>query len=213
MKTKLLNLVTGAALLTASFMIASLSFPSARADEADIDSSETSLTQTGPNGSSDIPEGAIEVEMKLDCTDMSTQARAYANEHRLCDDASVLSEDEGLLTENGTALPMDTQWGNCGSSWIYVFNNGGGNADVLWGFNSTLGTVVHRNLTVYWSNWHTGMNGSFLDKHHMFSSFYQKSRVFHTKPGSVLVGLTGTVTLVWGGQCVLLIPTDVVDIS
>jgi hypothetical protein len=178
-------------------MTASLSFPSARADEADIGSSETSLAQTSPDGSFDIPEGAVEAQMKLDCTDMSSKARAYADEHGLCDDASV----------------DDTQQGNCGLSWIYAWNAGGGNATVWWGFNSFLGPVVYRNLTVSWSNWDTGTSGFFPDKNYMFSHLYEKEMDFQTKPGQVLVGLSGTVTLAWGGQCVLLIPTDVVDIS
>ena len=57
-------------------------------------------------------------------------------------------------------------------------------------------------------SWDPSTSGFFLDKHAMLSSLYDKEWVFKPPAGRMLVGPTGTVTLAWGGQCVLLIPTD-----
>lgn len=150
---------------------------------------------TGQLAPEDPPPGAIELDMSLDCAALDGDAAAYATKNGLCPGGT------------GVAVPENTRWGNCGASWIYVSNRRSGNAYVWWGFLSTLGTVVYRNLNAHWANYSRGTAGGFLDKNYMFSSSYTNDRVFKTAAGEVAVALSGSVRLVWGGSCTILIPT------
>jgi len=155
----------------------------------------------------------VEVQALLDCSNMTADARAFADDGKLCDDTRRLTADEAAqvspgMAPGGTVAPLDVRWGNCGASHIYMWNRGGGRAGTGWGFASILGTVVRRNLVVRWANWSRGTGGSFVDSNWMFSSVYGNSRSFTTRSGSVSVWVTGNVRLVWGGTCVLLVPTD-----
>jgi len=141
------------------------------------------------------PVDAIEAPMRVDCTTLEGAAADYAIKNQICPDPKH-------------PQPNDTRWGNCGSSWIYVWNRGHGNAYVWWGFASIQGTVVRRNLTASWFNYDRNTGGRFIDSNYMLSTLYSNDRVFTTAAGSVLVWLSGNVRLVWGGTCVILYPTD-----
>jgi hypothetical protein len=160
-------------------------------------------TQAQEQGACDpaavIPPGTVvkSAEMGLDCTNMTPEARAYADEHRLCDGARQLHE----ITPDGIA------WGNCGISWIYVYPGSRGTARLTWGFWSIQGRVVRRNLVV--SYYRPGHSWYFSDNGWMLSDWYQRTReVWVAAPTSVIAGLSGTVRLFWGGTCAVLHPTD-----
>lgn len=133
--------------------------------------------------------------MTLDCDGLTAAGRSYAKQHNIC------GYDDGQVHTDSVA------YGNCGSSWIWVFDNTAGYADVLWGFSSTQGPVFYRNLLVSWKNWTTGGSGSYADKNWMASTTYSKDRQFGTKAGYVAVGLTGTVEVTLG-TCSILHPVD-----
>jgi hypothetical protein len=138
------------------------------------------------------------VSMRLDCSDMSAKAHAYAVAHGYCP-----ADGQGA-----TVTPNNTVYGNCGYSWLYILNLGGGYADFLYGFHSTQGAVVYRSLHVSWYNWRYYRGGGWYDTGWMASSTYSTDRRVDTYAGYVTGGLSGWVQLWWGGKCSILNPTD-----
>ncbi len=89
-------------------------------------------------GAREIPKGAVSAEAVLACDEFTGDVLAYAQEHGYCPTRS-----------KGGVTTQAVQTFNCGSAWIYGFNNGmRGRMYVSYGFNSTQGVVVYRNLTV-----------------------------------------------------------------
>src|SRR3954469_10050913 len=82
----------------------------------------------------------IRAGMTVDCT-ASTSARRY------CTDAGI--DPDNIVT------------GNCGDSYIYIYDDGGGVAAISYGFHSSKGWVVYRALQINWTNWSTG-GGNFF---------------------------------------------------
>jgi hypothetical protein len=138
-------------------------------------------------------------QLTLDCATLTTAGKRYAKANGIC------GYGDGVSPSNVVA-------GNCGTSFIWVYNNGGGDADILWGFGSSLGPVFYRDLTIAWYNWDSGGAGSYHDANWMASSSYSKSRVFHTYAGYVTVGLSGSVENSLG-TCSVLSPTDWIDVT
>ncbi|HEV2370801.1 MAG TPA: hypothetical protein VGS19_01415 [Streptosporangiaceae bacterium] len=163
---------------------------------------------TGPHTSraasipAQMPTGTVPVlrqHMTLDCVHMSARAHRYAVEHRYC---SATSGRPG----HG-ANPYVT--GNCGDSYIYLNDEyDGGGADVFYGFDSSLGTVAYRSLSVGWYNNSDYSSGGFGDSGWTWSSSYWADPPIYPHVGYVTAWLGGTVTLWWGGRCTLLSPWD-----
>lgn len=141
----------------------------------------------------------LRVDMRLDCVNMTEQARSYAVEHDLC-------------TADGQVGTAGVVTGNCGSSWIWIYNANGGRARFVYGYASTQGTVIAHVLRVSWYNWATGGASGWTDAAGRLSSSYETSRTTFTGAGYVTTGLSGFVTLWWGGTCNLLNPTDWVTV-
>ena len=184
--------------------------PSASAQS--IDPVEDPGTEIPPE---EVPKDAevVEAEAVLDCTNMAVDVRAYADANKVCDDTRTLSAEEAAMIPAdampaGSPAPQDIRWGSCGISSIFMWSRGGGYAGVIWGFISFQGNVVRRNLTVRWANWSRETGGYYVDSNWMFDSVYVKARSFYTRSGSVSAWMTGNVRLVWGGTCVILIPTS-----
>lgn len=147
---------------------------------------------------------AVTVPMTIDCAHLTASASGYARTHGYCATA-------GRATN--AVSPANQVGGDCGTSYIYIDNYGGGNAHFRWGFNSTAGPVVYRSLEINWFNNRWGNWGSWPDSSFMAGSSYGNSRTVQTGSGSVEGDLTGSVTLWWGASCVLLVPTAVTTIS
>ena len=146
-------------------------------------------------GVDEIPEGAVSVEAVLACDEFTGEVLAYAQEHGYCPTPG-----------KGGVTPQAVQTYNCGSAWIYGFNNGiRGRMYVSYGFSSTQGVVVYRNLTVG-----TDLAIGWGDGAAMWSTSYDS--------GSRYVGIgslgwhsasySGAVTLVGGGWCTIPTITD-----
>jgi len=144
----------------------------------------------------------ITAQATLDCVNMSAEVREYAVDHKYCS----ASGDVGTNT---------TVVGNCGSSYIDIFDDSPGDllGRVSYGFTSFQGTVVSRNLGIYWSYTPSGINtggpifGLYTDSALMFDvSYAGTAYAVESAPGAWSVELLGGVTLVWGGQCVILVP-------
>lgn len=140
----------------------------------------------------------VEAEMRLDCTNMSESVHDYAVEHGYCP-----SEDD--------VGPDDIRYGSCGSSEIWISSAGGGDASIEYGFNSSLGPVVYRNLGIGYAG--DDDSGGWNDSGVMASSSYYAADTLFTGVGQADTSLGGTVTLAWGGQCTLLEPHSTAFIS
>lgn len=105
----------------------------------------------------EIPEGATTVQAVLACDEFTGDVLAYAQEHGHCP-----------IPSEGGVTPQAVQTFNCGSAWIYGFNNGiRGRMYVSYGFSSTQGVVVHRNLAIG-----TSLGIGWNDNLWMWSSYY-----------------------------------------
>lgn len=155
----------------------------------------TAAAAPAPDDAANPPAATVvRAEMLLDCTNMRESVHEYAVAHEYCPPAG-----SGDVSTNGIV------YGNCGSSEIWLSNEPGvGWASVVYGFNSSVGTVVHRNLGI-------GVAGddaspSWNDSGWMNSSTYYAGNSVWTGIGWAYASLGGTVTLIWGGQCTLLEP-------
>ena len=135
--------------------------------------------------------------MNVSCSGLSASAVQYAVTNGIC-----APDAKGVLT------PQNKVGGNCGSSWLYMSNAGGGHARFHYGFHSTQGTVFYRNITVTWANWRFGVVGNIPDETYMWNATYDTTVTRYTKAGFVTGVLYGDVILWWGGICTLLDPTS-----
>jgi hypothetical protein len=177
------------AALTASGSPAFAATPGAAATQA------AAATSSAAHASQSRVEGAL----VLDCTHMSAAAHRYAVAHHYCGPNSP--------------KPNDTVCGNCGCSFIDLFNRSRGYAGMYYGFKSSKGTVIHRSLAVNWANFTKGNAGGWGDSGFMASSSYSADRHVDTHAGIVSAVLSGSVTLWWGASCTLLEPTSTVKVT
>lgn len=93
----------------------------------------------------------VTAPMTIDCGTMSAKAHRYAVAHGYCSSGSSSSPDA-------------VKTGNCGSSEIYIYTDyytpALGWAEIKYGFASTLGTVVYRNLVVAYAGEPTPSHGT-----------------------------------------------------
>jgi hypothetical protein len=155
---------------------------------------------TAQNSTQRTPIKAVHAKMSLDCTHMSVAAHKYATGHGYCAAATT------KITPNGVA------YGDCGDSWIYIFDVGGGDADIDYGFDSSWGAAVVRNLSIGYAGWES--SGGWSDSGWMSSSSYSSSREYiPVGPGDAYASMGGSIGLWWGGSCTLNDPSDSTWIS
>lgn len=140
---------------------------------------------------------AVSAPLRLNCTTMTKEARAYATKHRLCPSGS------------GGVQPDDTVFGNCGSSTLFV-NQGyaSGIARFDEAVGSTLGGITRVNYNLAWMNWSTTQGYSYNNGQWNWGTTWTNSDYFNTQLGYVTGSLGGYVVLVWGGTCDILNPGD-----
>ena len=137
----------------------------------------------------------VTVNMEVDCANITAEAEAYAieNDINICG----LGED----TNRGTVTS------NCGTSTILLNRIGGGRTlSVNYGFYSSLGDVIFRNLWVAVGSG-GGSVGGWGDVSGMFHYVYNGARLQTFPSGMAYAQLGGTVNLWWGLTCVLGQPT------
>jgi hypothetical protein len=168
----------------------------------------TSPAQAGGPAGNDLVGQLVvqEVGMMLNCADMPDDALEYAVDHNLC------TPDRQNV--RGGAGTQDVRVGDCGISHLFVLDQAGTSGWMVagYGFQSILGPAIHRNLTIGWTNVSFGTVGGSNDSGGMLSPTYGSTRPIFTDNGRVFATLTGTIRLVWGGQCVLLVPADTTTI-
>jgi len=143
--------------------------------------------------------------LSLDCAAMSASVHSYAVAHGYCATNAISSDG---------ARPADQEDGTCGSSSIYIYNDDdGGQALFVWGFSSSDGSVIVRNLEISWSNWTQLYSGGYSDVDGMANANYVRSQLVNTGTGFVANGLSGSITLWWGGVCTIENPTSSTDVT
>jgi hypothetical protein len=135
----------------------------------------------------------------LNCSKQTQRALQYAIRHGYC--------------SSGGVQPYNQTAGDCGTSFLYMGDAGGGVAWFYYGFSSSQGNVVYRSLNVSWRNANTGVSGGFGDSAWMNSSTYSNVRNNNTDSGNVSGSMTGWVQLWWGGQCTIIPPGDSTVVS
>ncbi len=155
---------------------------------------------TVQNSTHRIPVKAVHAKMGLDCTHMSAAAHKYATDHGYCTAANTKVAPNGVV------------YGDCGDSWIYIFDVGGGDADIDYGFDSNWGAAVYRNLSIGYAGSESADGWS--DSDWMGSSSYSSSREYlPVGVGDAYASMGGSIGLWWGGTCTLYDPADSTWIS
>ena len=113
--------------------------------------------------------------------------------------------------------PASTVYGNCGSSFIYLYDRqNGGNPDFNYGVNSTLGPIITGSVAIWWQNLRT--NGANHFDRTVYPNAGPNSFSEHyydewTGTGAVYTTMTGSVEVGSGTVCTLAVPTDTESIN
>lgn len=113
----------------------------------------------------------------------------------------------GRISRVGGPSPADTVDGTCGSSFIYLYNEGYGEAGFSYGVDSDLGSISYISGRVSWQNTRTGASNSFPVSANPNSAQWSKFTIYYTGWGSVDTTFSGYVLLADGTQCNILNPT------
>jgi hypothetical protein len=106
-----------------------------------------------------------------------------------------------VLSAAGGVQPQDTGTGNCGSVWIDV-SGAGGQGTFDYGFQSSLGIVVFRTLTVRWANVRDAVIHAFDDNGIQFSSRFSNTKTEATGSGTVVSRLVTVIRHLNGTLCI-----------
>jgi hypothetical protein len=139
--------------------------------------------------------------MTLNCTALDAAKRRYAVDHHYCPPVSDAEKA-------GSIGPQNVVYGNCGSSWLWIFNRNLGTADFWVGADSSQGAIMEISWNVGWSNRRNGSGGGFGDANWPWASHWENTSRRFTDWGVVDGALTGTAILVWGATCDIALPTD-----
>lgn len=134
--------------------------------------------------------------MQLECDKLSGDAKKYADAKGYCQIST-----------------QDVREGDCGISYLWIWNNDGGYAGMSFGVGSYLGDIMYISSNVAWVNWNYGISGNVGGSGWVWDVSYDRNTEAYTAAGYVTAAYSGTVTLIWGGQCTILIPTDWTDVT
>jgi hypothetical protein len=147
----------------------------------------------------------IKVEMKYDCAGMTGEALKTAIAQGNC--------PSGGATTNGTTV------GNCGSSWVDVFDDFplDGLGRVVWGMTSYQAPIFTRNLILNYTFDTIDQGyifGSLYDIGFVFAQSYQASATATSPlPSTLSILMGGQVTLIDGAVCYIIPPRAFARIS
>lgn len=196
------GVVLAVGLWVAGLLLAAPSAQAAPAEEVPTPTATLKFDGAAPPKSGGHLVRRITAQATLDCVNMTAEVRKYAVDHNYC-------------TAGGDAGTNTTAVGNCGSSYIEIFDDTPGDllGRVTYGFTSFQGTVVSRNLGILWAYTPSGIDtggpitGLYPDVSLMFDvSYAGTAYAIEGARGSWAVELLGGVTLLWGGSCVILVP-------
>lgn len=138
--------------------------------------------------------------MVVVCTGNTPAVQTYLVKHRLC------------TSSKGTS-PDNTVGGNCGLSWIYGTNQGGGQVRWSIGGTSILGGIVWVAPTVKWFGGANG-NGRYSTSYPWFNNPLWALPVYaNSGRGRVEGDLSGFVILWFGGTCNILNPVSIIYVT
>src|SRR5664279_401519 len=156
-----------------------------------------------PAASAQAPSSsATAAAMTLNCLKMSSKTHAYAVSHGYCGSRATA----GVTPDNSVA-------GDCGTADLYIWDDGGGYAGMYLGVYSTDGAVMLLSYAVDWQNWDYGEMGEISDNVWPWDAAWSTTTDAYTGGGYVTAVMGGTATLVWGGECDILNPTDGTNVT
>jgi hypothetical protein len=155
---------------------------------------------SAPRWPAGIPSDAnlVKGQLRVSCTSMSREGREYASKHGIC--------------TSGDADTLDWREGECGFSYLWIWDNGpttgAGHAGIAIGVGSTMGPIFTIQWAVGWSNQTTGRSGSVSDDDEVLSETWDNIIDPYTGAGRVDAVFGGQVELTSGVVCTILNPTD-----
>lgn len=140
--------------------------------------------------------GGVTVPMTIDCAAMqSGTPQQQARAKQICDSADGVS-------------PNNVAYGNCGTSTIWVWNDGAGHADIYAAVHSTKGPIVYLSYYIHWDNVDNGWSGGISDSAWPWSSDWSRTANPYTAEGWVQAWMSGEVQTAWGYDCAINYPWD-----
>ncbi|HWE88779.1 MAG TPA: hypothetical protein VG317_04880 [Pseudonocardiaceae bacterium] len=143
-----------------------------------------------------------------------------AAENLLLDDGRTItvSAQQYQVVRTGSAdraRPNGSVQGDCGESYIYIDDLGGGTAEFNTGAESYLGPIAYGSATVGWSNADTGANNTFNlpVTANNGASAWDAFTDDNTGAGTVSADLSGDVVIDSGTVCTIDYPTDTEGVS
>lgn len=106
-------------------------------------------------------------------------------------------------TPQGDVSTNNVVYGACGSSTLWVWNDGAGHAGIFGAAHSTKGPIVHLSFTINWTNVDTGRSGYISDSAWPWSSDWSTYRTPYTGAGYVQAWMSGQVETAWGYVCAI----------
>lgn len=143
----------------------------------------------------------VTVPLSIDCAAMQAgtadqQARAR----------EVCGSSEGEMSPNSVV------YGTCGSSTLWVWNDGAGHAGIYGAAHSTQGPIVYISFGINWTNVDTGASGYFSGSNWPWSSDWSTYRTPYTGAGYVQAWMSGQVQTALGYVCNINYPWDAAQI-
>jgi len=181
-------------LLSILIIVASL-FSNVSAAKADVPESNLKIYSPQTSIISTIP-------MTVACDKLAGKVLVEARKRNLCPSSN-----------SGGISPRNIVPGNCGTTYLFASNMGGGVAKFDMGAASTQGAIASASYNTSWYNWNNYRSGAVSGTNYPLSSVWAKTRVASTGAGYVTAVMTGQVVLVWGAICTFNNPSSAADIT
>jgi len=143
------------------------------------------------------------VPMVVDCERSSAGGLAVARAHGLCGG-----------TPGRSIEPSNVVSGNCGSSTLWMYDNGGGYAEWFQSLSSNWGPIIAVSWHITWSNLSCGVSDTFGGVAAPFFTYWtNETAPVATLPGFVTSVMSGSVLLASGIVCNIMYPGDQVTVT
>lgn len=160
-----------------------------------------------PATTSEDDAGVIQVPMRLaTCAEVPPAYLEDAMLHGDCP-SGVSETIAGDADDDSVFEPAGTVPGNCGTSTLWAWNNGGGYAGFYLAATSTRGTIMRVRYDVHWENTTKGISDSFGGTEWPWSSSWSRTASRFTWTGWVYAYMTGYVVTPIA-ICTFLNPSD-----
>lgn len=186
--------VKSAAVVTAAALVVVLGAQSAAAD------SPVEISGT-------VQSDSVELQLVPDCSSLKGKVLAYAVKNKINVCGLGGAAESKTLKGDLLVQPANYIYGTCGSSAISMRRSllSSTSVTIQHGFQSTVGPMVFRNLSVSYT--YGTVTAGYSDVSVMASAVHEQSRNRTVTRGAVHAALLGTATTAWGLICYLKGPT------